>query len=86
MDSPVLEHKFKYQARLHVERAERLKPQLRSTKMGGGARQEARSKSDKALARCNLDTSKAQVKMLCIQAMAKAGANTASACAGLVTT
>ena len=37
MDSPALEHKFKYQARLLDERTARLQPELRSSsKVGGG--------------------------------------------------
>ena len=73
MDSPVLEHKFKYQARLHMERTERLQPKLRSTEAGGGARKEALLNVEKPIPRSMLDCSKAQVKLLCQQAMSRAG-------------
>jgi hypothetical protein len=36
MDSPALEHKFKYQARLLDERTARLQPELRSSSKTGG--------------------------------------------------
>jgi hypothetical protein len=73
MDSPVLEHKFKYQARLHMERTARLRKELRSTHAGGGARKEALDRADKPLPRSKLDCSKSQVQLLCQQAMSRAG-------------
>ena len=80
MDGLILEHKFKYQARLHVERMLRLKADHRSTTVGGGARKEALENADKPLRRSNLDTSKNQVQMLCRQAIARAGMLHALSC------
>ena len=73
MDSPALEHKFKYQARLLDERTARLQPELRSSTVGGGARGEALANAGKVLPRSCLDTSKAQVQLLCEQAKERAG-------------
>jgi hypothetical protein len=72
MDSAVLEHKFKFQARLLEERKERLTPEMRS-KDGGGARLEAKENAHKLLPRCALDTNKNQVQLLCEQALKRAG-------------
>ena len=70
----MLEHKFKYQARLHLERTDRLKPEMRSQQVGGGARQEALDKADKPLPRSKLDSNKSQMQLLCQQTIDRAGA------------
>ena len=82
MDGLILEHKckYRYQARLHVERMLRLKADHRSTTVGGGARGEALENAQKPLRRSNLDTSKNQVQMLCRQAIARAGMLHALSC------
>jgi hypothetical protein len=72
MTSLVIEHKFKYCARLTQQRRERLDPGLRSNKQGG-ARAAATERAGKAIPRHHLDTNKAQLKLLCQQALDNAG-------------
>jgi hypothetical protein len=57
---------------LKVDREARLKPELRATKKTGGARAEAIEKAGTKIIRSKLDTNKAQVTLLCEQALERA--------------